>query len=398
MKLHISMILLAAFSVNAAAADRRIDSLHNEPVPASYWGMHIHDAAHGWPTIPFAVWRLWDAEVAWPQLEPRDGAWQFERLDSYVALADQHHVRILLLLGLSPQWASARPEEHSTYKPGNAAPPASVRTWRNYVSTVASRYKGRIHEYELWNEPNSQAFYSGTIEEMVVLAREASQAIRSVDPAAIVVSPSATDAKGVAWLRQFLQAGGGKYVDVIGYHFYAGGKPPEAMLPLIEEVKQTVRDAGVNKPIWNTETGWGTNLPTRASSMITGLAPAYVARSYVINWLAGIERFYWYAWDNHWWVTLEMTDAHGKPAPAAGACEQVRAWMLGKRLAYCDIDDSGTWACRLETDHSTEWVVWNPDRTATFRKPGTKLATALDGRTTAVSAQIEVGPSPLLLQ
>src|SRR5215468_5110882 len=163
-----------AISLTCAALGILLQSQANKPtklrasvqsLPAEFFGMHIHHAgaATPWPEVPFSEWRLWDAYVAWPSLEPQKGKWHFETLDKYVALAEQHNVGILLPLGLSPQWASARPQEKSTYQPGNAAEPRNLDDWRNYVKTVATRYKGRIHEYEIWNEPNLKLFWTGDV-------------------------------------------------------------------------------------------------------------------------------------------------------------------------------------------------------------------------------------------
>ncbi len=58
------------------------------------------------------------------------------------------------------------------------------------------------------------------MEQMIALVREAHQIIKSVDPSAILVSPSETSDYGLPWLSEFLSEGGGQYVDVIGYHFY----------------------------------------------------------------------------------------------------------------------------------------------------------------------------------
>ena len=53
-----------------------------------------------------------------------------------------------------------------------------------------------------------------------------------VDPQAVVVSPPATGFPGIKWLPEFLSKGG-RYVDVIGYHFYLTPRPPEATLQLV---------------------------------------------------------------------------------------------------------------------------------------------------------------------
>src|ERR671935_1766283 len=95
------------------APQLRVAAPPPEPVPASYFGLHIHRAtptarfpsASAWPWVGFATWRLWDALVAWPDLEPEAGRWSFETLDRDVALAESRGVEVLLPLGLSPRWA-----------------------------------------------------------------------------------------------------------------------------------------------------------------------------------------------------------------------------------------------------------------------------------------------------
>src|SRR5260370_15278250 len=113
-------------------------------IPNTYFGLHIHHLASPiptpWPSIPVPAWRLWDAFVSWPDLEPNKGQWQFERLDGYVSLAQQHGTSILLPLGGSPTWASARPQVPSNYSPGFTAEPANLEDWRTFGGTVASRY------------------------------------------------------------------------------------------------------------------------------------------------------------------------------------------------------------------------------------------------------------------
>src|SRR5215831_10166532 len=177
-------------------------------IPASYFGMHIHHLAYPvptpWPSPPVPQWRLWDANVTWANLEPAKGQWRFENLDRYLSLAAQHGTGLLMTLGGTPSWASARPQLKSNYYPGFTAEPAKIEDWRDYVRTVVSRYRGRIQAYEIWNEPNWTDYWSGSMDQMLMLTREASQIVRDVDPIALVVSPSAAAANGVSWLAEFL--------------------------------------------------------------------------------------------------------------------------------------------------------------------------------------------------
>jgi hypothetical protein len=319
----------------------------------------------------------------------------------------------MLPLGLSPKWASSRPEEKSAYRPGNAAPPANLDDWREYVRTVGTRYKGRIHKYEIWNEPNLKSFYSGSIEEMLELARVAHATLKEIDPSIVICSPSATGIHGTQWVDSYLEAGGGKYADAIGYHFYVSPKSPETMVPLMEQIRNLMNRHGIgDKPLWNTETGWaienhqstvqlsgGTSFNQTVLS--TDHASDYLARAYVLSWAAGVSRLYWYAWDNG---TMGLTEADGKTIKEpALAFEAIQNWLVGARMISCASDAGGTWTCEIARDRSYRgWIVWNPDRSVQFPVPGAWSAgrvRELSGRMKLLEKQeILVGSTPVLVE
>lgn len=372
-----------------------------EAISNAYFGMHFHHLGSStpWPNVPIHEWRLWDAYVAWPNLEPVKGQWHFETLDKYVALAAEHHVGLLLPLGLSPGWASARPLEKSTYRPGNAAEPRNMEDWRTYVSTVVRRYKGRIEAYEIWNEPNLAQFYSGTVDEMIDLTREASQIVRNIDPKALMVSPSATQERGVAWLAEFLVKGGGAFVDVVGFHFYVAPQPPEATLPLAASVQQAMTQSGVGeKPIWNTETGWFLPKPFPEQ-----LAAAYVVREFLVNWTAGIRRVYWYAWDNHGWVSLETTQNDSRTLTSAGEAYGVAVrWLYGARVVSCANNSKQQWICELDRNGRRQHVLWSSPGPTSYHLPPEwhiDRREQISGSVDSIQAsEIELSPSPVLLE
>lgn len=91
----------------------------------AYFGIHVHNdgAQRNWPDIPIGALRLWDADVGWAYLEREEGRFDFRRLDEYVDWAAQRGVEVLLTLGVTPPWASARPAEPGAYGLGTAAEP-----------------------------------------------------------------------------------------------------------------------------------------------------------------------------------------------------------------------------------------------------------------------------------
>ena len=387
------------------------------PVSLEYFGMHIHraDAGTPWPTVTLGSWRLWDAYVAWPDLEPGKGQWKFAKLDKYVAMAALTKVEILLPLGLSPAWASARPNEPSSYKPGYAAEPRNWEDWRNYVRTVARRYKGRIRHYEMWNEVNLKGFYTGNLQQMIELARIAYETLKEVDPDIVVVSPSITgEVRQTEWLDKYLTLGGGQYADVIGYHFYIPRSEPEAMLPVITKVKSIMRKHNLaHKPLWNTESGWW--IENKDTSRRVGAAgadwrkldeqksAAYVARALILGWTAGVSRFYWYAWDNFDLGLIEPTDKSIKPAGKAYG--QTAEWMEGAVFTGC-AEKNGTWICEL-TDKKRRLarIIWqHAGRPREWPIPPrwkVTMVELLNGQTLKLSpgaTTILLGQSPVLIR
>jgi hypothetical protein len=419
-KRSLLLIALALFGVaggflgapfGCGSSDQRQIAPPSQPIPQSLFGLHIHHLTDStpWPAIPFGSWRLWDAYAAWPNLEPQKGHWDFSRLDQYVSAAQSQGVEVLLPLGLSPAWASARPTEPSAYGPGNAAEPANISDWQDYVRRVAMRYKARIRAYEIWNEPNLPDFFSGKPETMMRLTREAYKILKEVDDTVMVVSPSAT-ASGLPWLDRYLKLGGGQYTDVIGFHFYVTPKRPEAMIDLARRVKALMTANQVtDKPLWDTEAGWF--IENRITKVKPGEgdfnrvlslneASAYVARCYVINWALGISRFYFYSWDSE---VGGLTEEDGKTLkPPANAYAEVERWLVGAQMTSCRCSHD-TWICGLLRPHYRGWIVWNPERSKPFSIPDTwpvHQSIDLSGgrRPTQPGSIVSIGPAPILLE
>jgi hypothetical protein len=403
------LILLTAIATIAVAP--QIKSQFSPPpwltppqkvIPASLFGMHIHYAQKTWPNVPFHGWRLWDAYSTWGNLEPEPGVWKFELLDRYVALAEKNNAEILLTLGQTPGWASARPNDESPYgNSGWPAEPTKIEDWRNYIRTVATRYKGRIRYYEIWNEPDLKQFYSGSIDKMVELSREAYTILKKIDPTITVLSPATTDSTPeLKWQDTFFRQGGGKYADVISQHFYPQTSTPEDLMKYISQFKALMAKYGLaNKPLWNTESGWLKPAMIESDRQ----AMAYIARIYLINWASGVQRFYWYAWDNQAAVSLYLTNIDRKtPTPVTKGYEQIQKWMVGSQMQQCTANFARTWICHFSRKGQPFWVVWNQNRQLAFTVPPNwqvRKIQDLSGKSTPLpsSRQVTVDFSPVLL-
>jgi hypothetical protein len=360
-------IVMAFANVPFAAAQ------DSAPIPLQYFGLHIHraDAGTAWPNVPFGSWRLWDAYAGWAQLEPERGKWDFSRLDRYVAMARITNVEILLPLAITPRWASARPDEASAYRPGNAAEPARIEDWQNYVTMLGQRYKGKVRQYEIWNEPSDRSHYTGDVDALVRLTCEAYRILKEIDPGIIIASPASAGGGGhIAYLDRFLAAGGKNCVDVVAHHFYVFRQPPEAMLPLIRDVRAVMKKNGVgNLPLWNTETGWwianGDGTPDQQMIAKGGWkklslereAGDYLLHALLLARAAGVDRFYWYAWDNS---SLGMIEATSKqPKPMVETWRNAAGRLVGATQLQCK-QKLTIWTCSfMRKDGVSDEVSWS---------------------------------------
>lgn len=351
---------------------------HERVVTPEYFGIHLHRLVLSpgekavrtqWPALSFGSLRLWDSTTRWADVAPSAGQWNFERLDTYVHAAQQHHAKVLYTLGSTPGWASARPEERCSYGQGCAAEPVRMAHWEEYVRRVSKRYRGGIETYELWNEPyfsdfaidraQPVAFFSGSASDMVEMARLARKILDETDPGARLATPGFLGG-GQRHLDLFLGSGGKRYVQVIAYHFYAENAKEFARR--IVEVRGIMRRNGVDKlPLWNTESGFetwpvGKPLPPSLDGYHDARnAGARTAQMLTLGAAAGLERFYYFAWDNDWYG---MVTRNGNRLPGYEAMARVQQWLIGARMAGCASPNRGVVSCRVELDKQTFLIAW----------------------------------------
>ena len=346
-------------------------TLDTSIVAPEYFGMHIHTSDADWPDAALGVRgvRIWDSGAPlgapggaqWADVNFAPGQYDWSVLDAHVARASARGADILYTLGRTPLWASARPNEATPYGPGQAAEPANVQHWRDWVGAVATRYRGVIRHWEIWNEPNDPNFYTGTVQTLVTLAQEAHALLKSIDPSNVVLSPSPYD---VGYLERYLELGGGAFADVIGYHFYLGELDPEyAYTSYIPNVWLALqRQGAANKPLWNTEAGWALLSPFSAERQV-GL----VARSNLLARAAGAQRFFWYSWDPHAPSGVEVAQppSYADRSVAGAAYGEIARWMRRARMLAIDAGTNGAWSVELlRTGGDRAWIVWHPGASA----------------------------------
>lgn len=331
-------------------------------VPAALFGMHYH--AIGRQPVDFRAGaiRLWDSGVAWAAMEPSRGAIDWTRLDRAVADARAAGVReIQYVFGHTPRWAAADLTVPGPIGNGSSSRPKRMSYFFDFVRAVATRYKGRITSYEIWNEASLTIYFRGTAADLATMTIGASKIIRSVDPKASVIAPSTTygvfNRRPTFW-REYVTRlrSAGWPIDAFNIHPYV--KAPDYLLKreeLIRTVTAYYRGFGFRGPIWDTEVNFGDrrNLdPSWTQIVYTGnQAAGMVARAYIDAMRLKVPRVFWYGWDNHI-LGIDMIDPVTKEVTPAGvAFQRLQGWMVGRQWRGCTDTALKVRSCMLRTQY-----------------------------------------------
>ncbi len=206
-------------------------------------------------------------EPNWGSIQPREGQWQWQGVDDYVAQLERVGLRPQPLMHGSARWAA---KSHTS--------PPRLDAWRKFCAAMAERYRGRIEFWEIWNEPDI-GFFEGTVEEYIAMQRAAYEAIKSVAPNEVVTSGgfASLDHGRVkpeiyeSTLREYPRA-----YDWFAYHQH--GAFPEFYNAVAIQLPGLQRQAGVTKvPLVFTETGMDTRFGQRFQALTLMKKMAFAA-------------------------------------------------------------------------------------------------------------------------
>lgn len=227
--------------------------------------------------------------------EPYRSAW--DKYDQIVDLAGKYQLKIMARLSTPPSWSRALTDTVGTF-----APPDNFKDYGDFAEAVATRYKGRIPAYQIWNEPNiypEWGSYPINAEQYTELLKEGYTRIKAADPQAIVVMGAlaatieldrerrfAADGQlispgglsDVLFLQQMYNAGAAPYFDVLAMQGYGlwSGPTDRRMQPRVINFSRPlyvrdvmVRNGDAHKAIWLSELGWNAVPPE------SGIPPVY---------------------------------------------------------------------------------------------------------------------------
>jgi hypothetical protein len=431
---------------------------------ATLFGMHINRQTTPWPSVPVGGLRLWDTSAQWALVNTAQGQYDWTKFDPWLAEAQANKADVLYVLGRTPNWASSNPTDatcsYATLGGGTGQcwPPVDVNPdgtgtdaiWIAWVSAVVQHSKSsttaHISYYEIWNEWTVPHFWKGTVAQLARMSQDAYCVIKgtpangkcnssstfpsgtALDTTAMVLTPSAvgghSDLASVANnTKTFLQADGGPFFDVIGFHCYVGlptaGPPfpmPEDVNTLIDNLNSALGSSASQtqgKPLFCTEGGWS-NAVTEGF-LDPDLQAAFLARYYLLQQSKGVARVYWYRWDNPAPDMGDLWNPVTGISKAGTAYGEVYKWLVGATLSSpCSM--AGTvWTCAYTRASGYQaFAVWDGNTAASCYTVGTPTCstftiptsvtyteyrdlasnvTALNGATT-----VAIGAKPILLE
>jgi hypothetical protein len=209
----------------------------------------------------------------WAYVERVQGVDDWTQSDKIFKHARNQGVKVYARFGLVPEWARPNdPENPTTF---NYIPEDSFDEFAAYAARFATRYQDALAGVIIWNEPNLTFEWGfqpvdpiGYTKLLSVVAPVIRDAAPDIPILAGALSPTIADSpealNDLTYLRAMLDAGAGKYFDVLSAHTYGFGLPPN--LPpspdtlnfrRIELVRALLDEYGFTEmPIAITETGW----------------------------------------------------------------------------------------------------------------------------------------------
>ncbi len=412
----------------------------------TFFGLHAHNPNTEWPSVsseanPFGVIRLWDTGTSWCDVERSEGNFDWNLLDQYMAVAQANGVHVLYEVAQTPTWASSDPTDTSCRNVvGSCDAPADWQTFDDFMNALVSRYTstgvqpgctvsdpqchGVISTYELWNEPFNPAMWRPqqkkynydqklTMQGFVQMTQDARRIIKSIDPNALVSSPSANP----TFMAQYWATEGAiTNFDRVAVHAYPmpSFPVPESMVFPTMKMRQLMASYNVTSPLINTEGSWGAFTPPTAEAQA-----AYTARFALLHVATQMRKFMWYLWTGM--AALWDTNL----TPGGRGYQEVSTWLLGAKMESSGcLTNSGTFQSDIykcykldgtyvvnlvRPDDYSGQAVWfvkttssgvDWTATSTYNVPqGFTQYIDLNGKVHQVAnSQVTIGASPILLE
>ena len=222
--------------------------------------------------------------MAWRAVNPARGQFDWGSYRKNADIQRAHGLDVYPVFHDTPKWAQvAADDDKANY------PPDDPRTVYEFTRRMTLDLGAAVRYFELWNEPDI-FFFGGHPWDLAAIIKAGYLGIKDADPTVGVLN--ASRCAGPEFWRCLLANGVGPYFDIWNQHSYGA---PEDLFTLVQEDRDLMAAAGIDRPIWMSEMGRrsvpdrdGTyNIPER-------LQVCYLLRAYACGLAAGLDRFMYF--------------------------------------------------------------------------------------------------------
>ncbi len=395
-------------------------------LPATYFGFSWNYTNGGtWPGQSYGMQRFWDSpSTQWPDINTASGVFDFAKLDSDLALAFTKGTMVgLYTLARTPTWASSNPTDTTCNDTtgmgggdGECDAPSDLNIdgsgtnaiWKAFITALAAHANdptylqthSHIKYWEIWNEPDTQAFFAGTIAQLARLTEDANCIITGrgvihqngngtatsctatpIDPTAQIVMASA-HAKGSALKygqnELYCNDSPKTYqlpcpnpanaiatvVDIINFHMKPGNEtgnncpaptpctPESAMQMYAANIRGMLQPAELAKPLWDGEAAYSSSGFSGDYLTDTDLAASFMPRFYLINWTLNISGMAWYT-----------ASSQPESVAAQTSYQQAYNWLSGASLTTPCAATGTLWSCGIVISGKPYLILWDTSQT-----------------------------------
>ena len=235
-------------------------------------------------------------------------------------------------------------EKNANYQAGIANTTASLKAMGDFVANTVARYKDKIREWEMPNEPEifSKPYIPA---EFVQLQKVAYLNMKKADPNAMLLAGDHTSSV-LSVLPKELALGSYDFADAYSYHPYVyNAMPDDNLQKLTDGVKALVNAYGGWKDYYLTEGGW----PTATSgypSVSEEVQRDYIVRAFLNYMITDqVKAYEYYDYKNdgtderYYDIFWGITDNDGRPKLAYAAVSQLMNEL--DRARYIGTWDAG---------------------------------------------------------
>jgi hypothetical protein len=225
--------------------------------------------------------------IRWGEIETQRGEYpERTRYDDAAEIQVKHGLKVYQVFHDTPGWARKDGRSRSF--------PDDLRDAYSFAAEMARRFKGKVHAWELWNEPDIEVFSNELGDAYAALAKAMYLGFKSVDPEIQVLLCSFAMAPG-RFAETMFQNRLQNYFDIYNYHIY--DKWENHVGRALKHI-EVMRHYGLErKPIWLTEAGH----PIKRNPDLLEMTQEqerevadFLPKAIISSLSAGVDKYFWF--------------------------------------------------------------------------------------------------------